>query len=280
MYVFYKMHGSGNDFVLFDNRQAQVPVDKMSEWAAKLCPRAFGIGADGCIFLESAPEGSDLAFIWHFYNADGSRAEMCGNASRCATKLAVELGFAGPELTFGTDAGPIQGTVLDGGHVVKVQLTQPKDIQLSFPLEVDGRSVTAHFADTGVPHTVIFQDSLNVPDIDALDIPKLGAAVRYHEHFAPRGTNANFAQITDRSHIRLRTYERGVEAETYACGTGAAATALVANSLGLTDNEVTLTTSGGETLAISLENGVVYLTGKAIKVYTGELDPASVGLGS
>ena len=275
MYVFHKMHGSGNDFVLFDNRKAQVPQEKMSEWAAKLCPRGFGIGADGCIFLEPAPEGSGLAFVWHFYNADGSRAEMCGNASRCATKLAVELGFAGPELTFGTDAGPIKGKILDGGREVKVQLTQPKDEALSFPLELDGKTVTAHFANTGVPHTVIFQDNL-----DELDIPKLGAAVRYHEHFAPKGTNANFAQVVDRSHIRLRTYERGVEAETYACGTGAAATALLANRLGLTDDQVTITTSGGENLAISLEDGAVFLTGKAIKVYSGELDPASVGLES
>ncbi len=206
---------------------------------------------------------------------------------RCAGMLPVaqpslRLNWAFPdlELTFGTDAGPIKGKLLDGGELVKVQLTEPVDIALSFPLELDGKTVTAHFANTGVPHTVIFNDSLGVADIAELDIPKLGAAVRYHEHFAPKGTNANFAQIVDRGHIRLRTYERGVEGETYACGTGASATALLAHSLGLTDNEVDITTSGGEKLTVSLENGAVFLTGKAIKVYTGELDPASVGLGS
>ena len=272
---FYKMQGCGNDFVIIDNRELGVPESAMADWAKAVCARAFGVYADGLFFLENTDD-PNLDYRWHFYNSDGSRAEMCGNASRCAGKLAHALGLAPAEHTFGTDAGPIKAKVLldgpDQGRV-KVQLTPPRNTQTDIILTVDGQPVTAHFTDTGVPHTVVF---LN--DVTALDIMNLGPKIRYHEHFAPAGTNVNFAQIVDRNTMLLRTYERGVEAETYACGTGAAATQLLANTLGLTDEFANLTTSGNEVLTIFLEEGNVFLQGAAELTFKGDLYLKPLGL--
>ncbi|MGE4298808.1 MAG: diaminopimelate epimerase [Desulfovibrionaceae bacterium] len=270
---FHKMHGCGNDFVLIDNRRYGIAEAVMADWARAVCRRAFSVGADGLIFLDAPGDRPGVDYVWHFYNADGSRAEMCGNASRCATRLAVELGLAGPEHVIGTDAGPIKARLLPGGDAAKVQLTPPLDLATNLTLTVDGTDTTLHFVNTGVPHAVRFGD-----DTPGLDVRKLGAAVRYHPHFAPKGTNANFAQVKDSRSIYLRTYERGVEGETLACGTGAAATALIAHTLGLTGPEVEVTTTGNEILTISLENGAVFLTGKAIKVYTGALALDAIGL--
>ncbi len=204
---FYKMQGCGNDFVVIDNREAEIPREDMSLWARKLCARAFGIHADGVFFLEETPKDSGLDFRWHFYNSDGSRAEMCGNASRCAARLAHAIGLAPAQHVFGTDAGPIHARViLDGPDAgqAKVQLTPPKDIDTNISLNVDGKPLTVHFADTGVPHAVIFVD-----DVQAVDIMDLGPKIRYHDHFSPAGTNVNFAQAVDEktsaaAHLRTR----------------------------------------------------------------------------
>lgn len=272
--TFHKMHGCGNDFALIDNRGYKVPVEHMAAWARIVCPRAFSVGADGLIFLEEAPTGTEgsPSYRWHFYNADGSRAEMCGNASRCAARLAVELGIAPEKHSFLTDAGVIRAQLLDA-DTVRVQLTDPQGMVLDTALDVAGDALHVHFVDSGVPHAVIFVD-----DAKTQDIKRLGPALRYHEHFAPKGTNANIAQIKDTGSLYLRTYERGVEGETHACGTGAVAASLLANALGLTGEKVGVTTSGGEQLTVELENGKVFLTGKAVKVYTGTLQPAVLGL--
>ncbi len=272
---FYKMQGCGNDFVIIDNREAKIDQAVMSTWAEKVCARAFGVYSDGLFFLEETDEAG-LDYRWHFYNSDGSRAEMCGNASRCAGKLAHAIGLAPAEHTFGTDAGPIKAQVLlngpDAGRV-KVQLTPPVGLETNIEIDVDGKPMTIHFADTGVPHAVVFVD-----DIENLDVVDLGAKIRYHDHFAPAGTNVNFAQVKDEETMMLRTYERGVEAETYACGTGAAATQLVANELGLTGGKADLTTTGGEILTIFLEDGNVFLQGAAELTFKGELYLESLGL--
>jgi diaminopimelate epimerase len=263
--VFYKMQGSGNDFVVLDNRQARVPAEAMADWARAVCRRAFGVGADGLFFLEPAQAGSGADIRWHFYNADGSRAEMCGNASRCAARLAVALDMAGPDLVLATDAGPVQAQVLDNGQV-RVRLTKVRDLACGLSLDVDGRTQSLHFADTGVPHAVIF-----TRDIAAVDVAHVGRNVRFHKHFAPKGTNVNFVQVAGPGAIRLRTYERGVEAETFACGTGAAAALAVARHLDLTGDEVQVTTSGGDVLTVALDAGEVLLTGGAACVFSGRL---------
>lgn len=265
---FFKMHGCGNDFILMDNRDCRVQVQDMADWAKRLCPRAFSVGADGLIFLEEAPDDDGLDYRWHFFNADGSRAEMCGNASRCAAKLALALGFAGPDHVFGTDAGPIKARVMPEVDEIKVQLTPYTDLALNLKLNLNGSDVETHFVNTGVPHLVLFHDNARQADLKTL-----GPAMRYHEQFAPKGVNANIAQVQSRDGMILRTYERGVEDETHACGTGAAAAVVLANKLGLVDNQVRVETSGKEILTISLENDAVFLQGKAILVYEGMVSP-------
>ncbi len=272
---FYKMQGSGNDFIIIDNREARIPEAAMADWARKVCARAFGVYGDGLFFLEESDDPT-LDYRWHFFNSDGSRAEMCGNGSRCAGRLAHALGLAPAEHVFGTDAGPIKAKVLTDGPdagKVKVQLTPPKGTETDITLDVDGQPLTVHFADTGVPHVVVFVD-----DVKAVDIMDLGPKLRYHERFAPAGTNVNFAQVKDGQTMLLRTYERGVEGETYACGTGAAATQLLAHTLGLTGPQATLTTSGDDQLTVFIEGETVFLQGAAELTFKGEMYLEPLGL--
>ncbi|MGE4552530.1 MAG: diaminopimelate epimerase [Desulfovibrionaceae bacterium] len=267
-FAFFKMQGCGNDFIAIDNRQYGIPVADMADWARKACARAFGICADGIFFLEEPPSGSGLDYRWHFYNADGSRAEMCGNASRCAAKLAHRIGLAPARHRFGTDAGPISAELVtegpDAGQV-KVLLTPAQGLELNKTIDVNDQDVTVHFVNTGVPHTVVL-----VNDVATVDVNTVGLTLRYHEAFAPAGTNVNFVQVVSPTELLLRTYERGVEAETYACGTGAAATQLVTHRLGLTGPSARLTTTGGEVLTVHLDDLGVHLQGNATLVFTGE----------
>ncbi|WP_320173818.1 diaminopimelate epimerase [Maridesulfovibrio sp.] len=270
---FYKMQGCGNDFVIIDNRELGVPVEKMSLWAEKLCQRAFGVYADGLFFIENAPEGSGLDFVWQFYNSDGSRAEMCGNASRCAGRLAHALGIAEEQHVFGSDAGPIKVQVFPELEEVKVQLTPPEGLVVKQTLEIDGEEYEYHFANTGVPHVVV-----QVADVEEVDVKKIGAAFRYHEVFAPAGTNVNFVQIDDNDSLIVRTYERGVEDETYACGTGVSAVQVTLYEQGLTDAAVRVRTSGGEILKVIIEEGNVFLQGGAELTFSGEVYLESLGI--
>lgn len=270
---FYKLQGCGNDFVAIDNRVLRLPRELMAEWARKVCPRAFGVGADGVFFLELPPKGLAADYIWHFYNADGSRAEMCGNASRCAGRLAYALGLGGVRSVLGADAGTIAIEVLPEIDQVKVQLTAPVDLRLNEHITVLDRDTEVHFVNTGVPHAVIYVDKLA-----EYEVATMGRAVRFHSHFAPAGTNVNFVQVVDREHTLVRTYERGVEAETYACGTGVSAVQVVSAALGKTGDRVANTTTGGEVLTTSLEGGRVYLQGAAELTFTGELNATALGL--
>lgn len=273
---FWKMQGSGNDFVALDNRTLQVPSQAMPLWAGKICARAFGVAADGVFFLDNPPAGSDLAYIWHFFNSDGTRAEMCGNGSRCAARLAYSLGMAPAEHVFGTDAGPIRATVLtEGGEAgqVRVQLTPPKGLELHKSITMDDETFEVHFVNTGVPHVVV-----PVNEVASVDVHTIGLAIRYNDAFAPAGTNVNFVQIKDPETMLVRTYERGVEAETYACGTGAVACQLICNELGLTGPSARATTTGGETLTVLLKEDGVYLQGAATLVFSGDLYLDSLGL--
>ncbi|MFW6323567.1 MAG: diaminopimelate epimerase [Desulfovibrionales bacterium] len=272
---FHKMHGSGNDFVLIDNRNLKLAESEMSRWARAICKRSFGIGSDGLIFLDDPKPGMcGVDYIWHFFNADGSRAEMCGNGSRCAAFLAHELGMAPREHVLGTDAGPISARVLPAKGQVRVQLTPLTDLSLSQEIKLGNEGeLVLHSANTGVPHAVIITDH-----VEKIDVPSLGSAVRYHSIFAPAGANVNFVEVRDSSSILLRTYERGVEGETYACGTGAAASVAVANALGKTGSHVHVTTSGGEHLEITLDGDQIFLQGNATLVYQGYFFPHALNL--
>lgn len=270
---FHKVQGCGNDFVAIDNRKLKLPETAMAEWTRRICRRAFGVHADGLFFLKPAPAGSDLDYAWDFYNSDGSRAEMCGNASRCAARLAHHLGMAPKSHVFGTDAGPVRARVFPGTNQVKVQLTRPEKMEMNIVLPLSEGEAEVHYVVEGVPHVVVFSGNVR-----GEDVKRLGKEIRFHERFRPAGTNVNFVEIQERDRGLLRTYERGVESETYACGTGAAATLLVARELDLCGDELALTTSGGEILTVSMEEGEVFLKGAAEVTFTGSLFLDSLGL--
>ncbi len=265
---FVKMSGTGNDFVLIDHRRARIAPEAMPEFARLVCRRRFSVGADGLIFIED----SDTAdFRWRFFNADGSEAEMCGNGARCAARFAYMHGIAPARMRFETVAGTIEARVSDIN--VSLLMTEPRDIQLNRKIELDtGQTLTVHSVDTGVPHAVVFVD-----DCARVDVRETGARVRFHPEFMPAGTNVNFVQALENGMLKVRTYERGVEKETLACGTGATAAALVAAMLDRAASPVNIVTSGGDRLTIAFTLGEgpsaasVYLKGPANVIYSGEL---------
>jgi diaminopimelate epimerase len=263
---FYKMSGSGNDFILVDNRGGIVAEEQLDQFIASICRRKLSVGADGVILIESTDRAD---FKWRFFNADGGEAEMCGNGGRCAARLAFLKGIAGPTLSFETKAGIIRAEVM--GERVKLEMPQPTQPELDYAVEVDGKTVMVNSVTVGVPHVVIW-----VPDVETSPVFERGRAIRYHERYAPAGTNVNFVQQVDDGSFAIRTYERGVEDETLACGTGSVATALVAASRGITVSPTLLHTRGGETLRIHFEQAKdgfhsVYLEGEARVIYEGKL---------
>jgi diaminopimelate epimerase len=262
-----KMSGSGNDFILIDNRAKLVPDSEMTSLTRSLCRRMVSVGADGLIFIEPSDR---YDFKWRFFNADGSEAEMCGNGGRCAARFAFLKGIAGKEMTFETLAGPIQAWV--EGAVVKLQLTRPKDQRLNRQIELDGKTIDFDFLNTGVPHTLIW-----VEDSERTDVARLGPKIRFHEYFKPAGTNVDFVQLTPGGLLSLRTYERGVEGETLACGTGAVAAAAVAFLKKRLASPVRVRTRGGEILTVYVEGQAgqsieqVYLEGAVRLIFQGEV---------
>jgi diaminopimelate epimerase len=247
MIPFFKMSGSGNDFILIDNRDRVVetalgPVPVV-EFVRSVCRRVAAVGADGLILIERSDRH---AFRWRFFNADGSEVEMCGNGGRCAARFAFHKKIAGRSMSFETAAGVIDAQVAKG--VVKLRLTDPAGLRLGEPLPVDGRILETHFVNTGVPHVVHFTE-----DLDSFDVFNTGRAIRYHERYAPRGTNANFVRVIDGRTIQVRTYERGVEDETLACGTGSVASVLVAAARGLVESPVDVRVQSGEVLKVHFE---------------------------
>jgi len=240
---FTKMSGSGNDFILIDHREPLLKEDRVKEFVRKVCRRRVSVGADGLILIE----GSEKAdFKWRFYNADGSEAEMCGNGGRCAARFAYLKGIAGLSLKFETLAGILSARV--NGKKVKLEMTKPFGLKLDQTISVDGVEHILSSINTGVPHAVIF-----VEDLEGVDIVRTGRAIRYHSFFTPSGTNADFVRVGKGSQLSIRTYERGVEDETLACGTGAVASALIAAFKGLVKSPVTIETRGGEVLSVSFE---------------------------
>jgi diaminopimelate epimerase len=266
---FYKMSGSGNDFILVDNRTNTIAPEVAPKLARSLCRRKVSVGADGLILIENDHE---VDFSWRFFNADGSSAEMCGNGGRCVARLANMLGICGPSLSFRTLAGIIGAEV--SGSRVKLQMTAPYDLRLNQELELNGRRVTGHFVNTGVPHTIFVLD--NPEDLEKQDVVGQGRKVRYHSHFAPAGTNVNFVALLGERAMAIRTYERGVEDETLACGTGATAVAVVGAVEGIVETPVDVHTRSGETLTIYFDADgelpeEVYMEGEATVIYQGRL---------
>ncbi len=269
---FVKMSGTGNDFLIIDHRRRFIPIEQQPEFTKKVCRRMFSAGADGVIFVEDS-ETAD--FRWQFYNSDGSVAEMCGNGARCAARYAFRNGIAGKQMRFETIAGIIEAEIC-ADEEVRLRMTDPFDLETDFSLVIGGQERNASFINTGVPHTIILLDEDNAP------VKEWGREIRFHPKFEPDGTNANFVTKIGDNEILARTYERGVEDETRACGTGAVASAIIAAIKKLCRSPVKVQTSGGERLTIEfdltgdnrIEN--VYLTGPARMVYTGELTAESL----
>jgi diaminopimelate epimerase len=252
---FSKLNGSGNDFLLIDNRGGVMRGIDLPAFVRKVCDRSRSVGADGVIFIEKSRKAD---FRWRFHNADGSRAEMCGNGGRCAARFAVERKISGSVLGFETDAGLIRAEVK--GRAVKLQMTRPHGLALSKSLTLGGRKMAYSFINTGVPHVVLF-----VPDLEKIDLAWTGRGIRTHRVFAPRGTNVNFVRVRD-GKVWIRTYERGVEGETLACGTGAVAAGILSAAHGYVRPPVSVRTRGGEVLTIHFDPGKedfgeVYLEG-------------------
>lgn len=266
MIEFYKMSGSGNDFILMDDRDGTLPVEDLRSFARKVCERKISVGADGLIVIRRSDRAD---FGWRFFNADGSEAEMCGNGGRCAARYAVLKGIAGEKLSFETLAGIIDAEVK--GTVVKLRMTDPANLRMDGSIVVNGRTCNVSIVNTGVPHAVCLVD-----DLDNADVFGAGRNIRYHESFQPAGTNVDFVSVVDGHTLRVRTYERGVEDETLACGTGAVASALVLSRKGLVEPPVSVLVKSGETLKIHFNAGgrafgKVYLEGDARVVYRGML---------
>ena len=263
---FMKMSGSGNDFILVDHRKPILRSDEMSDFARKVCRRRTSVGADGLILIE---ESTKADFRWRFFNADGSEAEMCGNGGRCAARFAFLKGIARASLTFETLAGILSAEV--DGRRVKLEMTKPYGLKLDETISVEGKELRVSSINTGVPHAVVFWD-----DLEGLDIVPMGRAIRYHPHFAPNGTNANFVRVEKGRGLSVRTYERGVEDETLACGTGTVASALVSAFKGWVKSPVSVKTRGGEILTVHYElrgNEVkkVFFEGDVHIIYEAEM---------
>ncbi|MFA5276720.1 MAG: diaminopimelate epimerase [Candidatus Omnitrophota bacterium] len=260
--TFSKMVAAGNDFVVVKQELS----GNLAKLAQVLCERKFGIGADGLLILGKSKK-ADLRM--RIFNSDGSEAEMCGNGARCVALYAAKL-LKKRFLNIETKAGVIKAQVK--GDIVKVKLTQPKNIKLNLPIKLSGRNLSLNSINTGVPQAVIFSAGL-----DKINVKEIGRLIRYHRTFFPKGTNVNFVEVTGNNSIKVRTYERGVEDETLACGTGSTASALIFALKSGAKNKVNVSTRSGEVLKIYFKNDLgglsdIWLEGKVSIVYKGECD--------
>lgn len=263
---FVKMSGAGNDFIIIDKaRNAEIVLTK--NVISRLCNRRNGIGADGIIIISGHEE---FDFSMDYFNADGSTGTLCGNGARCAIKFARDAGKAKSNyVSFVSNEIEYTGELLDNG-LVKFNLKPPVNIKENISLVISGSGISASYLHTGSPHVVIVVD-----DIDDVPVKKIGREIRYNESFAPEGTNVNFIETTGKK-IFIRTYERGVEDETYACGTGAVAAAIIGNIKFGVKPPISLHTKGGDELVVDfIADGSDYknvsLTGPVKKVFIGEI---------
>ncbi len=262
---FTKMNGAGNDFVLLDNRAGKLQLS--AEEIVRICDRHRGVGADGILLLERATNGAD--FRMRYYNADGGEAEMCGNGARCFARFANRVAGPMTSLSFETPAGVI-GAQLHG-ESVSLQMSEPENLRLNLEIPLEGEKLHGHFINSGVPHVVV-----PVSNLEGVDVKKVGARLRHHEMFAPKGANANFLEKRGPKAIAIRTYERGVEDETLACGTGVVASALIFAAIENQSGPISVLVRGGDTLQVSFSRegnaftGVT-LTGPADFVFDGTI---------
>ena len=269
-FKFYKYSGHGNDFIIIDNWNNIIPESDLAKITKLICRQKFGIGADGAVFIAPGPDEVDFAV--RFFNSDGSEPDMCGNASRCSAHLAHHINIAPASMAIKTKAGILEASVTDSAvSVLMPKIGKPEG---AARVETDGCSQTYYRINTGVSHAVAF-----VEDLDEINAVKIGRAVRRHVSFQPDGTNVDFVKIISKDTISVRTYERGVEDETLACGTGVTASALLAASQKLvTASSITVKTKGGEDLTVRYEGPAddpakVFLEGPVRFTFSGQVEP-------
>jgi len=267
---FWKMSGSGNDFIIIDNRNGLIKDEGVGNFVKRACRRRESVGADGIIFV-SRSEHCD--FRWRYFNADGGEVEMCGNGARCVSRFAFLKGIAGKEMISETLAGPIKAEIK--GRNVKILMPPAKGFSRDIKINHRQGWQTVDFINTGVPHVVV-----QVEELSDHPVNEYGSYIRHHGLFSPEGTNANFMKVIGPDHIEIRTYERGVEDETLACGTGSIACALVSSLRGMVNSPVTVKARSGEILTIyfkkNRESGEgfeeVWLEGNTALVYRAQLN--------
>ncbi|MDH3981731.1 MAG: diaminopimelate epimerase [Kiritimatiellaceae bacterium] len=255
---FTKMHGAGNDFIMVDDQELMFPLNDKG-FIRRVTARRTGIGCDGILLIQPSAVAD---FRMRFVNPDGGEQDMCGNGARCIARMAHDLGIAPEKMTIETEAGIVKAEVLK--NKICLELTDPTDLKLNVPT---GLEWSIDFVNTGVPHAVVWVD-----DLKTLDLSKVGKQIREHERFAPDGTNVNVAKVETDGSLSIRTYERGVEGETLACGTGATAVALLAAERDRVKLPVTVHCAGGFDLVIDSVPGTTTLTGGAEYVFYGELE--------
>lgn len=269
---FFKMQGAGNDFIIINNMILNIPVDKLSLIAKKLCQRKVSIGADGFMVVDY-PDG-DADFKMRFYNRDGSIGEMCGNGARCISRYAYVNKIAGKKMTFETGAGIVKSEIVEE-RLVKVLLNNPEVVELNNDIEIDGINYECSYIELGnpgLPHAVV---KYNLQDADENKLREAGIKIRYYNGF-PKGANVNFFEILNENTALVKTYERGVEDFTLACGTGSASTAVTLMLKGyLNGHNAKIIVDGGE-LFIEVEktdNKIekLYLIGPTNIVAIGEV---------
>jgi diaminopimelate epimerase len=268
---FSKMAGGGNDFVIIDNRAGR--VSDPGELTRRICTRRLSVGADGLILIENSVRAT---LRMRYYNADGSLGEFCGNGTRCAARFALMNVIASRRMTIETDAGIVNAEVSEGGGV-SISLPPPHSFRADRQLEIGGTTVHGSSIIVGVPHYVIFLGG----ELWAQNIEPLGRAIRTHPELQPAGTNVNFVVVREPNAIEVRTYERGVEAETLSCGSGVVASVAVSTLFGKVKPPVSVLTRSGITLEVSMTNEAgtlrdVRLKGDARFVYKASLTPETL----
>ena len=261
---FMKFSGAGNDFIVIDNRDRVIQPKAMASFVSHVCRHHLSVGADGLIFIEKSRKAD---FRWRFFNDDGGEATFCGNGARCAARFAYLKKIAPKAMRFEGTAGTVEAEV--HGYRVTVRVPDPSVAQLNLHIPIEGTLHEGHAINTGVPHCVYF-----VPNTVQADVLGIGRATRFHDLFEPAGTNVNFGRVVDRHTIHLRTYERGVEAETLACGSGSIAAALIAALVHKVESPVTVVPKSGLPLIVTFRRDgerftVVTLTGEARAIYDG-----------
>ena len=283
---FMKFSGAGNDFIVVDNRDRVLDSKKMAAFVSGVCRRHLSVGADGLIFVEKSRK---YDFRWRFFNNDGGEASFCGNGARCVARFAYLKKIAPKSMRFEGAAGIVEAEV--NGEQVTVHVSEPGEIRLNMRLSIasyrrrrndtagqaspvpEGTMLEGHAINTGVPHFVYF-----VQDTATAEVIGIGRPIRWHEAFKPGGTNVNFAQVVDRHTIKIRTYERGVEGETLACGSGALAAALLAALIHKVESPITVMPLSGMPLRVAFTQvgerfTNLTLTGEARAIFDGQMRP-------